>query len=352
MRVYAADCADTDETETNRLTAIRRGLSWYLHTADNADHILNPQHQKLPLPPPEPASGPWTLTTYEEALEWFEAECVNLMAAVRQADEIGEYATAWRLPCTLWGFFNLRKYWNNWVVSHEIGLKAARQSRDKHGEASILISLGAAHWDCRRFEDALPHLQRALSLQREIGNRWGEGMALTTLGLVYRDLHNPERAIEYHREALDIFRELGYLWGEALTSAGLGRAFLDLRQPQRALEHHHTAVALFREIGNRWGEGIALTDLCITYAALGDHEETLRWSHRSLSRSREIGDRNTEARTLHLLGQALHATGHPDAALEAWRQALSIFDDLADQQAAQVRASIANLTNGASPDDH
>ncbi|MBT2224972.1 tetratricopeptide repeat protein [Nonomuraea sp. NEAU-A123] len=343
MRVYANERVEAEESDADRLAAVQRLLSWYLHTVDRADQVLNPQHQQLPLPPLAPSCEPYTFSGHEDALLWLETEHANLMAAVRQAFALGQYTLAWRLPCALWSFFNLRKHWDSWVASHEIGLEAALLLGDGHAEAPVRTSLALAYWDRRQFKDALPHAESALALQRELGDRWGEGNALNTLGLVHRDLDAPEQAVACHRQALAIFTDLGYPWGQGIASAGIGRALLALHQPRTALQHHLSALAAFRAIGNLWGEGIALTDMCITYAALGDHEETIRWCYRSLDRCREIGDRNTEARTLHILGQALAATGCPVSAIETWQQALTIFDHLADSQAAQVRASIAEL---------
>ncbi|MFG1957488.1 BTAD domain-containing putative transcriptional regulator [Nonomuraea sp. NPDC049028] len=343
MRVYAGERVEAEESDADRLAAVKRLLSWYLHTVDQADQVLNPQHQGLPLPPLEPSCEPYTFSGYDAALCWLQTEHANLMAAVRRAFTLGQYGVAWQLPCALWSFFNLRKHWDSWISSNEIGLEAALLLGDAHAEATIRTSLALAHWDRRQFKDALPHAEIALALQRDLGDRWGQGNALNTLGLVHRDLDAAEAAVVCHREALAIFTDLGYHWGQAIASAGLGRALLALGQPRTALQHHLSALAAFRAIDNLWGEGIALTDMCITYAALGDHEETIRWCFRSLDRSREIGDCNTEARTLHILGQALAATGCPVLAVETWRRSLTIFDHLADSEAAQVRADIAEV---------
>ncbi|MFG1682577.1 BTAD domain-containing putative transcriptional regulator [Nonomuraea sp. NPDC049269] len=343
MRVYATELVEAEESDADRLAAVQRMLSWYLHTVDRADQVLNPQHQQLPLPQLAPSCEPYTFSGHEDALLWLETEHANLMAAVRQAFALGQYTLAWRLPVALWSFFNLCKHWDSWIASHEIALEAALLLGDGHAEAPVRTSLALAYWDRRQFKDALPHAELALALQRELGDRWGEGNALNTLGLVYVDLGAPEQAVACHRQALAIFTDLGYSWGQGIASAGTGRALIALHQPRTALQHHLSALAAFRAIGNLWGEGIALTDMCTTYAALGDHEETIRWCYRSLDLCREIGDRNTEARTLHILGRALAATGCPVSAIETWQQALTIFDHLADSQAARVRASIAEL---------
>jgi predicted negative regulator of RcsB-dependent stress response len=55
---------------------------------------------------------------------------------------------------------------------------------------------------------------------------------------------------------------------------------------------------------------------------------------------RDLGDRHYEATILTHLGDTQHTTGNPQAARDAWQQALTILDDL---DAAQVRAKLAGL---------
>ncbi|MCH6163333.1 AfsR/SARP family transcriptional regulator [Streptomyces marispadix] len=336
MRLYAAERAEAEESEPTRLAALHRVLSWYMHTADAAERILNPGHQHLPPDPPEEGCEPLAFSSHEEALRWCETERANLMAAVRLAFEVGEYSIAWRLPTVLWGFFNLRKHWGDWIESHRVGLAAARAQGDRYGEASVLTSIGLARWDQRRFTEALEWLEEALVLRREIGDRWGEGIALTSLGRVRGNLGEHGRALKHHTEALGIFEEIGNQWGQGIALAGLGRVCQDLNESERAREHLLRAVGVFRRIGNRWGEGIALRDLCLTYAALGRHEETIAWCRRALAPCHETGSRHTRARILNLLSRALCQTGRSEEARQVWERATAIFEELGDSNAARA----------------
>jgi len=65
----------------------------------------------------------------------------------------------------------------------------------------------------------------------------------------------------------------------------------------------------------------------------------------------EIGDRLTEATILMELGQAQRDLGDADAARQCWQVALSMFEDLADTRAEQVRSQLTDLSVQEKPQD-
>src|SRR2546430_108456 len=116
-------------------------LEWFLDTARAAARLLSPGGRLLPR---DEASGqPESFfATYAQALAWLEAERANLVAATHQAADCGLGAIARHLPNALWGFFYLRKHWDDWVETHMVGLTAAREARDRQAEAWMLGGLG------------------------------------------------------------------------------------------------------------------------------------------------------------------------------------------------------------------
>ncbi len=58
---------------------------------------------------------------------------------------------------------------------------------------------------------------------------------------------------------------------------------------------------------------------------------------RALSHVCDSGDRAGEALLLDLCGQTAHDLGRPDDAAGQWAAALTIFDELGDPRAAQLR---------------
>jgi tetratricopeptide (TPR) repeat protein len=80
---------------------------------------------------------------------------------------------------------------------------------------------------------------------------------------------------------------------------------------------------------------------------LGDYETALAYCVPAVSGLHELGDpigeagdRYSEADALTNLGDNYDAAGDRDAALTAWTQALTIFDELGHPRAEQLRATL------------
>ncbi|MGH3783853.1 MAG: ATP-binding protein [Pseudonocardiaceae bacterium] len=346
LRLYAANRAHADETDQDRHTAIRRLLSWFLHTADAADRQLMPYRKRVPLDLPEPGTQHVPLSTRSQALKWCDSERANLVAATRHAHLGGHHTTAWQLPVVLWGFFSLRKHWPEWITTHDIGLAAATDIRDRFGQAYILTTLANAYRDLRRFEEALDHFHQALAIWDEIGSpaRWEKAAALTLQGMAYLDLRRYDDTLTSLQQALAIFRQVGDPWGEGWALHLLSESNRRLaRRYEEAIDHAHHALDAFGQIDDRWGLGWSLHDLGQNYRCLRRFEEAIDHFQRALTARREIGDRQGEAVTLKALGATLYDADKKDLARNSWRCALAIFNDLNDPLAVEVRTRLEEL---------
>ncbi len=340
LRVYALDRAHADEPAPERANAVRRVLDWYVHTADAADRVLMPRRRHIPLDPPDPASRPLELTTPGAALEWCETERANLVAATRHAAETGLSGIAWKLPFALWSYFTVRKRWSDWIITHQLGLIATRQSGDAYGGARLLTSIANAYRDVRDFDAAFEHFEQAISLARKIGDRWIEAAALNLLGIAHRDLRHFSEASDCGEHALEIFDTIGDLWGKAWALSVLGETYGNLQRHDTAIDYSHQALALFNRIDDPWGAGWTLSSLAQTYRHLHRFDEALDHAHQALAAARGIGNRQGEALALYTLGKIQNDTGQITPARKSWQHALAIFEELGAPQTAEVRARL------------
>ncbi|MGH3157677.1 MAG: BTAD domain-containing putative transcriptional regulator, partial [Streptosporangiaceae bacterium] len=76
LRVYAADLCQS-EPEQARRDAVRRLLTWYLHTAKAAGRSISPNHAPVPVGEVELGVHPRTFASLDEALDWSESERVG-----------------------------------------------------------------------------------------------------------------------------------------------------------------------------------------------------------------------------------------------------------------------------------
>lgn len=346
LRVYATDCAASQESALDRAAAVKRVLTWHLYTTAAAGRAIDPLRQaaRAPLGTAPSYCEPLSFATREQALAWCEEEYLNLIAAVRQASEVDEYEIAWKLPTAMWDFFMLRKPWDDWIATHRIALTAARRINDRLGEAVVLNLLGGAYRELGRDQDGLECRRQSLAILREIGSGSGseieEGSVLSNLGHAYLQLQRFGDALEHTRQGLAIWRRAGDRWGEGWTLSNLGLILTGLRRYDEAIDQFHQALAIHCEIGNRLAEGATLQGLAKSYHRSGRYEEAFEHFQRTLVTAREVGDRWNEAQTLCAFGDALHDTGRLDAADERWRQSLAIYEALRSPYAVEPRARL------------
>jgi hypothetical protein len=141
LRVYAADRARTQETESVREAAITRVLAWYLRTAEAAATVISPQHTRVPLePPPDPVQPVrfLGLDQVPEAIRYLE-ESVDIR------ESIGErYAQA----ATLQALGRAQQRAGNPGLARELTIRALRlaeEVRDQQHEADLARLTRADH---------------------------------------------------------------------------------------------------------------------------------------------------------------------------------------------------------------
>ncbi len=298
LRAYAAERAAADETPASRAAAVRRVLTWYLHTADQADRILMPARRHVDLAELGPLPGePLTFGTYAEALAWCDVEHANLVAATLAAAEAGEDGIAWRLPVALWSYFTLRKPWADWIMAGHAAAVAARRVGDREGEAWVLRGLSRPLCGMERFSEALACLRRSLCISRETGDRSAESVTLNNIGTVYGDLGRIEDATGYFRDALRLASQTGYRRGEAIAQLNLGEAYHKLSKHSEAVLYFRQALRIAGEVDDVQIEAQALSGLGEAELVIGQLAAAQANLWQAIAAWQRVGDLQGEAET-------------------------------------------------------
>jgi DNA-binding SARP family transcriptional activator len=340
LRVYAADLAHAGESGQDRLAAITRLLTWYLHAVEGAATVISPQHKRVPVGPPPPRLELPAFRTLEEALQWCEAERAGLVAATRLAAESGLPEFAWKLAAAAMSFFYRRSHWADWVMTHQAGLAGARQAGDRVAEAWMLNNLGMAY-GVQRMPESVTFFEQALTICTELGDLEGEGRAATNLANANFELGRFEEALAMAEQALVVQRRAGQRYGEGIALGNIGGACQHLGRFGQAITHLEEALVIFRELGERDAEASSLGDLGDAYLGLDRIGDAVACYEQSLAIRREIADLHGQAETLRRLSQARLRAGAPGDARELLLEALRLFTELGDQaQAAELRTSL------------
>ena len=326
LRLFARERLAAEEPERERRAALERALGWYLATGRQAASYLRPLR---PGTPGDPAQFP----TYAQALAWLEAERPNLVAAVRQAAQQGWDRLTWQLAEVLWAFFKLRRYWDDWQETAELGLLAARRTGDPAATGRLLYDLGYVLRDRRRHPEPAALLEESLAIFRELGDRVWEGRVLGTLGTAYRMRRQLDEAISCYEQSLAIRREVGDRRGEAQALEALGNGYRQQRRFDKATTCLSQSLAAFRELGDRWGEARALGLLGSIQLEQERFDEAAAMLEQSLAITREVGNQYGEGLTLAEVARASVGQRRIKEADTYLRQSLAIFRALGDHYA-------------------
>ncbi|MEU7530727.1 BTAD domain-containing putative transcriptional regulator [Saccharothrix sp. NPDC042600] len=311
--LHAAATAERDEPAASRDAAVDRVLDHYRRAAEQADQALDGGYRAEGATDHDPVS----------AMDWFDREYPNLVAAAERAARRGRHTHAWRIRWAMGNYLFSRAKAAEWVAGHRQALVSARHVGDRWAEAAVLAGLASACSNTGDNEEALEHAERAVELFHALGDRTWETRARVTLNLVHvrrgrarealRVLPRPEDLGEVDRVArLKVYNNLGY------TYYRLGRY-------DEALPVLEEARRLCHAAGLPHKEPMAMASMGVVLSRLGRHREAaecLRDAHLGFERS---GDRARAAYVLGKLGVVACAEGSVTAAVDRQDRALALL---------------------------
>ncbi|MGC9376589.1 tetratricopeptide repeat protein [Streptomyces sp. MH13] len=290
------------------------------------------------------------------AVAWLDAERPNLVAAVVRAQEHRHTrAHAVSLTLSLTPFFDLRKHWDDWVLTHEAAARSARHLDLREEQSHLLLETGRAYHQQGLLHDALaryrasmdvgtssnghpdaalPLMYRALSelddpsppgdevvaaLESVLGacgrrpaltaleSAGGIAAVLNHLGVIEARRGDDRRALAHHEQAVDRSRGSGDGRDEGRSLLHLGNVQLRTGDQPSARNSYQRAFHAFPE-EDRFGRGQAAYNLGLAWAASGDVRETRDWLETAARHFAEVSPDATrhEARALEQRAREAH----------------------------------------------
>ncbi|MFC7545933.1 BTAD domain-containing putative transcriptional regulator [Plantactinospora sp. GCM10030261] len=319
--------------------AVDQVIAWYagLHAyAERAAASL--PCKALPVAAAESRIDAW------DAVDWFEAERENLVAAVRDLLGLDAVDLAGRLACTMGNFAMMRSQHLPEFVECLRGVLDRPADLPSPTRTSVRLHLGTAYRMLNRHAEAVPLLRaaqrdsrgplvahRLVALQgyslccRQLGRlreadaalllmvRLGAahwpvgpvgGHVLLTLGMQHGQYqHTSPFAHAACSGALRLFVDGGDLWGEALARESLGLLRRHAEQWPGAVDHLRRAVSAAHRLGDRMSVTTAEQALAATYLAAGDRAAARQLLTRTVPAFRELRHEWGEAISRRLLGK-------------------------------------------------
>jgi DNA-binding SARP family transcriptional activator/tetratricopeptide (TPR) repeat protein len=337
LRAYAAELVATEDPEAERRAARYRLFDHYLHTAQKVVRIGYGSWSNLPLDPVRPGVVPEEPADMGEANAWFSAEEPVLLAAIRAAAATGFPAHAWKLVGTLSYVFEARGLWREWAAAQEVALDAAERAGDAIGQAHAHHGLGRAYSWLGRDDEAFDHLNQALDRHARRGDAGAQGNVRLGLGFLYNRKGDVPAALHQSHAALVLFRAAGHRSGQAIALNNIGWSLTQLGAYPEALRYAEESLDLHQELGDLQGLAGSWDSLGYACHHLGQYQRAVTCYTAALELYRKLEHRYDQAATLVRVGDAHQAGGALPAARDAWRQAVTIFDELAHPDAEELR---------------
>ncbi len=318
-----------------------------------------------------------------DPLGWLDSERSGLLAAVRQAFDLGFDEVCWDLAITATTLFEIRCRFDDWASVVAIGRAAASRSDDRRGVAAMRFAEGTLQLVRRDLSAAGENLMTAMESFRALGDKHGSALAITNLATIdgmrdddqamlakcavavdaLRSTGDPAglASVLYHQakarleegdpvlaltlldEALGLCRRARYLRGEAQVLYRRGEIRLRSGDLAAARGDLQRALGIVDECGDAVGQAHVLHQLGLVRAREGDPGagETL---DRALLLARSVGDLLVEGSVLATLGELASSAGARGVAEKQLVLARSVFDGLgAVVRLARVELILARL---------
>lgn len=330
LRLYALDQAHQDESEQDQQAAVGRVLNWYLYSAIAATIQVNPpmRIRDADLAPVDSDTVPMSFSDYHQALAWYDAERLNLMAAVHAAANAGFDQIAWQIPATLGSIYGYRDAVGAWLAYQQVGLEAARRVAARHGEGLVLETLGVQYRLSDRLPEASDYCRAALTAFQATGDQLGETRTLLELGLIHRRRRQLTEARQSFEQAMALSAELDDRTQAALLHRNLGGIYLDAGELVEAENQLMRAEQMFRDINQEIEDSITLRYIAAVRIELGRLTEGRESLEQALAIARDHDDPVVEASTLLEFSQLELAEGATDACLATSQQAATMLRQL------------------------
>ncbi|GAA2902320.1 AfsR/SARP family transcriptional regulator [Actinoplanes cyaneus] len=341
LRAYGDELArDLDHPQQRRAT-LQRLLDYYLHAGRISDSRLFKRQESDGGEEPLPG----VVLTDAEPTAWFADEHLALLSALDLAAREGFDRQAWQLSWVVRDYLNRQGLWHHVQMSQSAGLAAAIRGGQPAAEARARWGVAFAASNMGSYEEAHVQLRHALALYEQLGDRDGvERTRLFTAGVL--DLQGR------WQEALEQFRALLALHPPGSDPTARARILIGVSWSNTELGRFAEAITDAREVIGMGAElhPFRVADTWDTIgraqAGLGDLDEATDSYRRAVDLYLEHKAPVWAAQSLRHLGDALGAADRVPEAEKAYREALTLVDNTAGPQAAQLGAELELLLSG------
>jgi DNA-binding SARP family transcriptional activator/tetratricopeptide (TPR) repeat protein len=330
VRQYAAEHLHRGTTDADREAALRRLVSFYVHTSHAASRLLEPHRHAIRLDAPPASFQPLHLRDAAAAMAWFDLEHSCLLAAQQAAVARGWHRAVWHLAWTLDSFHTRRGHRHDQLAAWEIGLDATEHLVDPIAQARAHRRLGRALAQLGRHGEAMEHLHQALGLADYAHDLTAQAHTHYFLAQAWCQRGDYQQAVDHARNGLHLYRLLDAPVWEAETLNLVGWCSARRGVLDEARESCEAALALNRSYDNRDGEASALDSLGYIAHHAGKHSSSVDYYQQALVLYRELS-------STYLVADTLSGLAKPLVSLQRFGDARVVLSEALDLYTVQQR---------------
>ena len=207
-------------------------------------------------------------------------------------------------------------------------LNRLRAAGDVSGQAYVLNSWGATYRELGSdLSKGFEKYEEAIALRRSIGDRWGEAQLRNNIGLLHSRLGQDNEAVDHLQLALSLWRDLGARDQEMNTLNNIATANLSSGNLNEAFTQFQEVLNHCAQITDPCrAEAFVRNSLGMIYDTWSQPNEALAQYTRALTLYRQTNadTRTFQATTLDNLGLLYAGLEDPRAALEKFEEALKL----------------------------
>jgi CHAT domain-containing protein/Tfp pilus assembly protein PilF len=221
-------------------------------------------------------------------------------------------------------------------------LAVERPLGDPRIEAVLLVEAGWAQASLGHLEPARELYNQALDRLKTAADPYTEGTALNDLGLTYHNQNDLRTARGFYERALPLLQQTGDLRTEAAVTSNIGGIYQQLGEPSLALALDQRAADIQGRLGGETERDQARTlgNMGAIQLEIGLYQQALNLFTRSRETAHRLEDREAEARALSGIGLVQRALGDLPGAVESLQASLALRRQTQDR-----RGEAATLVN-------
>lgn len=343
---FVADRARTDLSADEVSRCRKRLLDYFIHGSVAATAQFAPYRERSALSEPSAGVVVEEFGTVDEARDWMASVVGAALAAVRNA------AASWgfpregaRLAEAIGAYLDIHGRWDDLLMAETTALRAGELLDDPMMQALACRRLAIAQARTGDAARAQESVHRALSIYSDLGDVEGQAYAHRLLGNLLDESGDPRAALDHRLRALNLFEQLGDDAGQTRALNAVGWSHAQLGDLAIALDYCTRSAELAALLKHVRSSASAWDSIGFIKHAMRDFEGAEYAYGQALIAWREIDERYYRARTLERLGRLRADAGDRGAAVDAFRSALALFEELDLTEVDGVRSCLSDLAD-------